>query len=61
MRATRRRVLSDTIELLDPTAEILRHVAFEGVHCTWTESVGYDLTLSSVFDTVAYIEHTRHS
>jgi hypothetical protein len=61
MRVIRRRVLSNTIELLDPATEILGHVALEGVHCTWTESMGYDLTLSSVFDSVAYIEHARHS
>jgi hypothetical protein len=54
-------VLSDTIELLDPAAEILGHVAFEGVHCAWTESVGYDLALPSMFNAVAYIEHARHS
>ena len=61
MRVFGRRVLSNTIELLYPAAEILGHVAFEGVHCTWTESVGYDLALSAMFNTVAHIENARYS
>lgn len=61
MRATGRWMLSDTIKLLDPAAEVLGHVAFEGVYCTWTESVGYDLALSAVFDTVAHIKNARYS
>jgi hypothetical protein len=31
------------------------------MHGTGTESVGYDLALSPVFDAVAYIEHARYS
>lgn len=61
MRVLRRWVLSDKIELLDPAAEVFGHVAFEGVHRTWTESVGYYLALSAMLDTVAYIENARYS
>ena len=61
MRVIGRRATSDTIELLDPTAQILRHVAFESVHCTRTKSVRYDFALSPMFDPIAYIEHTRYT
>ena len=57
MRVIWRRATSDTIELLDPAAEILRHVAFESMHCAGTESVCYDLALSPMFDTVAHVEY----
>ena len=33
----------------------------KGVHCTKTESVRCDLALSSMFDSVAYVEHIWHS
>ena len=61
VRVVRCRVLGDTIELLDPAAEILRHVVFEGVYCTRTESMRYNLALSPMIDTVAYVEHTWYS
>jgi hypothetical protein len=51
----------DAIELLHPSAKVLGHVAFEGVHCTGTECVRYDLALTPMFDAITYVEHAGHS